>query len=139
VGARVREADRVRAGFARLLGCAADEVALAPARTSWSCASSPRCRSRNVPRLLTTDGEFHTLRRQLDRLAEARIAEVVKVAAIPRTRWPSGWRRASTTAPPRCWSRAYLFESAHIVPGLGSSPRPARAPAPSCSWTPTTT
>ena len=35
------------------------------------------------PRLVTTDGEFHTLRRQLDRLAEAGIAEVVKVDPHP--------------------------------------------------------
>ena len=55
----------------------------APTRTSWWCASSRRCRSPNGPRLVTTDGEFHTLRRQLDRLREARMCEVVKLAAEP--------------------------------------------------------
>ncbi|MGY8799950.1 MAG: aminotransferase class V-fold PLP-dependent enzyme [Longimicrobiales bacterium] len=37
---------------------------------------------RERPRIVTTDGEFHTVRRQVDRLAEEGI-EVVKVAADP--------------------------------------------------------
>ena len=37
---------------------------------------------RERPRIVTTDGEFHTIRRQVDRLAEEGI-EVVKVAADP--------------------------------------------------------
>jgi kynureninase len=42
---------------------------------------------RERPRLITTDGEFHTLRRQLDRLAEEGI-EVVKVPSAPAASVP---------------------------------------------------
>ena len=37
---------------------------------------------RKRPQLITTDGEFHTIRRQLDRLAEEGI-EIIKVPAMP--------------------------------------------------------
>ena len=51
-------------------------------RTNSSCVCSRRCRSDRRPRLVTTDGEFHTIRRQLDRLAEEGL-EIVRVAERP--------------------------------------------------------
>ena len=51
-------------------------------RTSSCCAGCRRCHSAQRTRLVTTDGEFHTLRRQLDRLAEEGV-EVTKIAAHP--------------------------------------------------------
>src|SRR5439155_25905489 len=77
------QADAVRAGFARRLGCAPTEVALAASTHELvvRCLSALPLSER--PRLVTTDGEFHTLRRQLDRLNEARVCEVVKLAAEP--------------------------------------------------------
>ena len=41
------------------------------------------------PRLVTTNGEFHSIRRQLDRLSEEGV-ELIKVAALPASGWPSG-------------------------------------------------
>src|SRR5690606_12907988 len=81
------KADRVRLGYARLLDGDADDLALA--RLAGSIALGANTHElivrflsalplRDRPRLVTTDGEFHTLRRQLDRLAEEGI-EVVKV------------------------------------------------------------
>src|SRR5207245_8869309 len=77
-------ADRVRRGFARLLDDADGTFALG-ANTHelvvrWLSALPLGRR----PRLVTTTGEFHSIRRQLDRLAEEGIL-VVKVPALPAT------------------------------------------------------
>src|SRR5690349_24419898 len=76
------QAARVRAGFARLLGDVPDNIALGQNThelvTRWLSGLAVRQRQR----ILTTDGEFHTLRRQIDRLAEEGV-EVVKVPAHP--------------------------------------------------------
>src|SRR5690349_25179840 len=76
------QANRVRAGFARLLGDAPANIALGQNThelvTRWLSGLAVRQRQR----ILTTDGEFHTLRRQIDRLAEEGV-EVVKVPAHP--------------------------------------------------------
>src|SRR5262245_17180869 len=65
------QADTVKAGFARLLGDRAGNIALGENThelvTRWLSALPLLQR----PRLVTTDGEFHTVRRQVDRLAEA--------------------------------------------------------------------
>jgi kynureninase len=71
------------------------------------------------PRLVTTDGEFHTLRRQLDRAAEAGL-EVVRVPAAPAGTLAA---RAAAEVDDRTAAvlvSAVLFETAHVVPGLGA-------------------
>jgi len=73
-------ADRVRAGFAHLLGAPPAEVALGTSTHELVVRFLSALPLRERPRLVTTDGEFHTLRRQLDRLHEAGIAQVVKLA-----------------------------------------------------------
>src|SRR4029079_7059631 len=76
------QAAKVRAGFARLLGDSPDHIALGQNThelvTRWLSALDFRSRHR----IVTTDGEFHTIRRQLDRLEEEGL-EVVRVAAHP--------------------------------------------------------
>src|SRR4029450_12276438 len=76
------QAARVRAGFARLLGDAPDNIALGQNThelvTRWLSALPFKTRRR----IVTTTGEFHTIRRQLDRLAEEGL-EIVKVPARP--------------------------------------------------------
>lgn len=76
------KAERVRTGFAELLGCPADEIALAGSTHDLVVRLLSGLDLRRRPRLVTTDGEFHTIRRQLDRLAEEKI-EVVKIPAEP--------------------------------------------------------
>src|SRR5688572_16535859 len=77
------KADAVRAGYARLLGDKPDQIALAENThelvTKWLSALPLRTR----PRLVTTDGEYHSIRRQLDRLAEERLIELAKIPATP--------------------------------------------------------
>src|SRR6185295_2926079 len=76
-------ADRVRAGFARLLGAAPGEITLGENTHELVVRFLSALPLAKKPRLVTTDGEFHSIRRQLDRLAEAGVLEVTKVAAHP--------------------------------------------------------
>ena len=70
------------------------------------------------PRLVTTDGEFHSIRRQLDRLAEEPI-EVVKVAALPAATLAERLVAAVDEGTAAVLTSYVLFQNAHIVPDLG--------------------
>lgn len=73
----------VRSGFAKLLGEPnPDALALGQNTHELVTRFLSALPLHKRPRLVTTDGEFHTIRRQLDRLAEAGV-EVLKVAARP--------------------------------------------------------
>lgn len=80
--AAFRKADRVKAGFAKLLGDAGDGLALGQNTHELVVRLLSAVDLRGRPRLVTTDGEFHSIRRQVDRLAEAGV-EIVKVAERP--------------------------------------------------------
>ena len=71
---------------------------------------------RERPKLVSTDGEFHTLRRQLGRLAR-RSSRSSGFRPGPWRRSPSGWppRLAGASA---VLVSAVLFEDSRIVPGL---------------------
>lgn len=75
-------AERVRRGYARLLGDDPENIALAQNTHELVVRFLSALPLRQRPRIVTTGGEFHTLRRQLDRLAEEGL-DVVKVAAHP--------------------------------------------------------
>lgn len=75
-------ADEVRQGFARLLGDAGGGIALAPNTHELVVRLLSALPLRARPRLVSTDGEFHTIRRQLDRLEEEGL-EVVRVPEAP--------------------------------------------------------
>lgn len=79
-------ADRVRAGFARLLGGPDGpddgDYALASSTHELVVRFLSALPLGERPRLVTTDGEFHSIRRQLDRLAEEGL-EIVRVASDP--------------------------------------------------------
>ena len=76
------QADRVREGFARLLGDEGGGIALGSSTHELLVRLLSALPLRVRPRLVTTDGEFHTIRRQLDRLAEEGLA-VVRVSEVP--------------------------------------------------------
>ena len=77
-------AERVRAGWRRLLGDdpASGHVALGQSTHELVARLLSGLPLRRRPRLVTTDGEFHTVRRLADRLAEEGLA-VERVAARP--------------------------------------------------------
>jgi kynureninase len=76
------QADRVREGFARLLGDARGWLALGANTHELVVRLLSALPLRARPRLVTTDGEFHSIRRQLDRLEEAGLA-IVRVPEAP--------------------------------------------------------
>ena len=117
------QAGRVRDGFARLLGDSADNIALGQNThelvTRWLSALPIRERRR----IVTTTGEFHTIRRQLDRLAEEGI-EVVRVAARPVEDVAERVARAIDDRTLAVMMSSVMFETAEIVPGLDRVWRP---------------
>jgi len=112
------QADAVRAGFARRLGCAGSEVALGASTHELVVRLLSALPLAARPRLVTTDGEFHTLRRQLDRLEEARVVQVVKVAADPVDTLAERLAASVDARTSAVLVSSVLFESARIVPGL---------------------
>jgi len=111
------QAAKVRAGFARLLDDSLDNIALGQNThelvTRWLSALPIRERRR----IVTTTGEFHTIRRQLDRLAEEDI-EVVKVPARPALDLAERVVREIDDRTLAVMMSSVLFETAEIVPGL---------------------
>lgn len=111
------QALRVRAGFARLLGDAPENIALGQNTheliTRWLSALPFRARRR----IVTTDGEFHTIRRQLDRFAEEGV-DVVIVAARPVEDLADRVARAVDDRTLGVMMSSVLFETAEIVPSL---------------------
>ncbi len=76
------QADAVRAGYRRLLDDPGGLYSLAASTHDLLVRLLSALPLATRPRIVTTDGEFHSLRRQLDRLAEEGL-EVVKVPAAP--------------------------------------------------------
>jgi kynureninase len=114
-------ADRVRAGYAALLDDAGADIALASNTHELVVRFLSALPLARRPRLVTTDGEFHSIRRQLDRLAEAGL-QVVKVAARPVDGLADRLAAAVAAAPDRTAAvlvSSVLFLDARIVPGLG--------------------
>jgi kynureninase len=111
-------ADAVRRGYARLLGDAPERVALGHSThelvTKWLSALPLRAR----PRLVTTDGEFHSIRRQVDRLAEEKLFDIVKVPASPVRDLAERLSRAVDFRTAAVMVSSVLYRSAEIVPHL---------------------
>jgi selenocysteine lyase/cysteine desulfurase len=114
------QADAVRAGFRRLLGDSRGHLALAASTHDAVVRFLSALPLRARPRLVTTDAEFHTLRRQLARLAEEGLS-VVSVAARPAATLVErliAAVRASPAPPAAVLLSTVSFDAAHIVPGL---------------------
>jgi kynureninase len=113
------QAGRVRAGFAHLLGDSPENIALGQntheLATRWLSALPLRDR----PRLVTTDAEFHSLRRQVDRLAEEGF-EVVNVPSRPVDALADRVVASLNSRTACVMLSSVLFETAEIVPGLES-------------------
>jgi len=113
-------ADRVRAGFARLLDDAEGDIALGTSTHDLVVRFLSALPLAERPRLVTTDGEFHTLRRQLDRLSEAGI-EVIRVPSRPANQVAERLAKMVTDRTAAVLVSAVLYENAHIIPNLGTA------------------
>ena len=110
-------ADRVRRGFARLLDDPQGTIALGANTHELVVRWLSALRLGRRPRLVTTTAEFHTIRRQLDRLAEEGIA-IVKVPALPAATLAERLARTVDDRTAAVLVSAVLYENAHIVPNL---------------------
>jgi kynureninase len=118
------QAARVRYGYGRLLNEAPENIALAQNThelvTRWLSGLPWRERRR----IVTTDGEFHAIRRQMDRLTEEG-AEVVKVPARPADDLADRLVRATDDRTLAVLVSSVLYQTAEIVPGLDHVARAA--------------
>jgi len=112
------KADRVRRGYAGLLGDKDGTIGLAPGTHDLLVKFLSALPLRERPKLVTTDGEFHSIRRQMDRLAEERIVEVVKVSAEPASAVAERLIAAADGRTAAVLASSVLYKNAHVVPGL---------------------
>jgi kynureninase len=110
------KAERLRDGVRKLLDDPGAPVALAGNTHELVLRFLSALPLRERPRLVSTDGEFHTLRRQLGRLGE----EGLDVVRLPARPVESLAERLAAEAPgaSAVLVSAVLFEDSRIVPGL---------------------
>jgi kynureninase len=116
------KADEVRAGFRRVLADPDAEIALGASTHDLVLRFLSALELRARPRLVTTDGEFHTLRRQLARLGEEGL-DVARLPAEPVDTLAERLADAIDERTSAVLASAVLFETARIVPGLGELAR----------------
>ncbi|HVC19856.1 MAG TPA: hypothetical protein VNE16_07245 [Vicinamibacterales bacterium] len=112
------QAERVRDGWRRLLGEPRAAIALGQNTHELVTRLLSALPLDRRPRLLTTDAEFHTIRRQLDRLAEAGL-DVRRVAGRPVETLAERLAAAVDDRTACCLVSSVQFETAAIVPHLG--------------------
>jgi kynureninase len=110
------KAERLREGVRQLLDDPRAAVALASSTHELVLRFLSALPLRERPKLVTTDGEFHTLRRQLGRLGE----EGLEVVRLPARPVESLTERLAAEVPgaSAVLVSAVLFEDSRIVPGL---------------------
>lgn len=116
-GKAAEVADEVRGEIAKRIGGQPGEMALAESTHTlivrWLSALDLRAR----PHLVTTSGEFHSLHRQLSRLAEAGV-EVTFVPARPVASLAGRLAAACRPNTAALMASTVLFETSEVVPGL---------------------
>jgi kynureninase len=116
------QAARVQAGYRRLLGDADGDIALGQNTHELVTRLLSAVPLSDRPKLVTTDGEFHTIRRQLDRAAEVGLT-IVKVRARPADTLAERLAVAIDDRTACVLVSSVLFETAEIVPGLDTLAR----------------
>jgi kynureninase len=111
------KADRVREGFAGLLGDAGGGIALGANTHELVVRLLSALPLRTRPRLLTTDGEFHSIRRQLDRLEEECLT-IVRVPEAPLESLATRLSRAVDDNTALVLVSAVFFDTGRIARGL---------------------
>lgn len=112
------QAEAVQRGFRRLLQDPDGEIALGQNTHELVTRLLSALPLRDRPKLVTTDGEFHTIRRQLDRLAEEGLA-VTRIPARPADTLGDRLARAVDDATACVLVSSVLYDTAEIVPDLG--------------------
>lgn len=113
----MERADRVRQGFSRLLDEDDAQLALAGSTHELVVRFLSALPLRRRPRLVSTDGEFHSLRRQLGRLAEEGV-ELRRVASDPADRVCALLERELDQRTAAVLVSSVMFRSGQLVRGL---------------------
>lgn len=116
-GAAFDVAERVRDGWRAWLGEPGARVALGTNTHELLLRLLSALDLRRRPRIVTTDGEFHSARRQLDRLAEEGI-ELVKVPSRPAHGVADRLVEAVDDRTALVLVSSVQFATAHVVGGL---------------------
>ena len=111
------QAARVQQGFRRLLNDPDGDIALGQNTHELVTRLLSALPLHARPKLVTTDGEFHTIRRQLDRLAEEGLA-VARIPARPAETLTARLARAVDDATSCVLVSSVLYDTAEIVPGI---------------------
>jgi kynureninase len=111
------KAERVRDGFRTLLGEPRGEIALGANTHELVVRFLSALDLRARPRIVTTTGEFHSLRRQLGRLGETDV-EVVRIDIDPVDTVAERAAHAVDEFTAAVFVSSVLFASSRIVPGL---------------------
>jgi kynureninase len=113
----VEQAGRVQAGFRQLLNDCDGDIALGQNTHELVTRLLSALPFRARRRLVTSDGEFHTIRRQLDRLREEGL-DIVKVVARPADTLADRLAGFVDDRTACVLVSSVLYETAEIVPGL---------------------
>ena len=116
-GRAEEQAACVREGFRRLLNDPDGDMALGQNTHELVTRLLSGLPLRERPRLVTSDGEFHTIRRLLDRISEEGL-DVVKVAARPAETLADRMARFVNDRTACVLISSVLYETAEIVPAL---------------------
>lgn len=111
------KADEVRDGYRRLLGDPGGDIAFGSNTHELVIRFLSALDVRRRRRLISTDGEFHTLRRQLSRFAEEGV-DVVRVPASPVETLAERLADAVDERTAAVLVSSVLFETSRVVPGL---------------------
>ena len=112
------KADRVRDGFRLWLEAPDAELALDQNTFGLVLRFLSSLDLRRRPRLVTTSGEFHTLRRLMARLAEEELLDVVVVDAQPAATLAERLEAETDERTAAVLVSAALFEDSRMVPRL---------------------
>lgn len=118
-GRALEKAERVRDGFRLWLDEPGAEIALDQNTFGLVLRFLSALDLRSRPRLVTTDGEFHTLRRLMARLGEEKTLDVVVVPARPAETLAERLAAVTDERTVAVLVSAVLFEDSKIVPNLG--------------------
>ena len=109
--------ERVREGFRALMGGCDGDLALDTNTHTLVVRFLSALPLSERPRIVTTDGEFHSIRRQVDRLAEEGV-EVVRVAVEPVDTVAARAAQEVDDRTACVLISSVLFGTGRIVPGL---------------------
>ncbi|MCH8829884.1 MAG: kynureninase [Planctomycetes bacterium] len=109
--------DEVRRGYARLMDDPVGEIALGHNTAELVIRLLSALPLKTRGKIVTTDGEFHSLRRLTDRLAEEWL-EIVKVPSAAAEQIAARLADAVDDRTAAVFVSSVLFQNARIVPGL---------------------